>query len=301
MTKVTGQSGAEYHKSASANATEAPTSGSTQSAAQSTKAALVRLTEVEIDFVTMLDMHWGTTGELLSSEQALERFGLPVGVYNQCMTKQYVLDALAERGVTARIEVAELENWRHATLTPEQLLVANTMLDLIDTRNDRKKLNDLGVTTARYNNWLRQPEFRAYLQGRAESLIGASQHEALLALVDRMRSGDTKAIELYWEYTGKFIKSGGNSGGSSTGAISAETVTGLVQSIIEIIVEEVDDPILGARISDRLGKLIQARSAATQLVNGMTPERVIVPEIMPDREITPEIEALMNAGVGSDT
>jgi hypothetical protein len=198
------------------------------------------------------------------------------------MTKQYLLDALAERGITAKIDLADAEQWRHATLTPEQLLVANTMLDLIDTRNDRKKLNDLGVSSAKYNAWLRQPEFRAYLQGRAESLLGASQHEALLALVDRVRSGDSKAIELYWEYTGKFIRN--NSSGNSIQGISSETVTGLVQSIIEIIVEEVEDPVLGARISD-----------------GMTPERIIVPEIAPDRVITPEIEALMQQGVGSDT
>jgi hypothetical protein len=190
MAEQTAADGHKYHKSATANSTEAPTSGVTQTAAESTKAALTRLSEVEIDFITVLDMHWGVTGELITAEQAEEKYRIPVGVFEQCMKKQYLLDALAERGITAKIDLADAEQWRHATLTPEQLLVANTMLDLIDTRNDRKKLNDLGVSSAKYNAWLRQPEFRAYLQGRAESLLGASQHEALLALVDRVRSGD---------------------------------------------------------------------------------------------------------------
>lgn len=303
---VTASDGHTYHKSATANATEAPTSGSTKSAAESTAESNTGLSEEEIDFITVIDMHWGVHGELLTPEQAELVYSIPVDTFNDCWRSDLVKAALNERGISLKKQLPDLAGdapiipeWRRVNLTPEQLVTANVMCDLYDTRNDRKKLADLGVTSTRYNAWLRQPEFQKYLQGRAESLVQGALHEAGLALVDKVKSGDIKAIAYLHEYTGKFSLH--VNGDGTNGAVTAESVRTLIQSIIEIIVEEVDDSELGDRISQRIGGLITARTTANALVNSLGEEAIRVPEIATGRVITPEIETLMNSGVGSDT
>jgi len=327
---ITAADGHVYNKSSSANAKVAPTSGSTQSAEEQASNSATKLggaagfNEEDLDFVTIVDMHWGVTGVLLTAPVGQDRYGIPIDTYITCMKKPKVKRALAERGISLKsLEQAspnstgELipqqpdRSWRDASLTPAQLIVANTMLDLIDTRNDRKKLQDLGVSSSTYNNWLRQPEFQKYLRDRAESLIGASQHEAALAMIDKVKSGDPKMIEFFYEYTGKFSRRADTSvlSGAASGSLNSENVTSLIQSIIEIIVEEVDDPAVGARISDRMRGLISARNTANELVsslnpspiNPLQPTPVIIPEVAQSREITPDIKALMDSGIGSDT
>lgn len=292
--KVVAEDGHVYSKSSSANATVAPTSGITQGAAEQVAAKAGKLSEEELDFVTLVDMYWGTQGELMSPAVGVEK-GIPEADYYRLIGQQAVIEALTERGVSFNAINEELPEWRRGTLTPIQLIVANVMLDLTDTRNDRKKLQDLNIHGHTWNAWLRQPEFRNYLQARAESLFNASHHEAYLSLVDKVRSGDINAIKLYWEFTGKFTsKADGGAG------LTADSARQLIQSIIEIIIEEVDDPEVGAKIAERLKGLMVARQTADSLISAPTVTQVTQPEVMPDREITPEIEAMMYTGVGRE-
>lgn len=299
--KIEAADGHTYHKSKSANATVAPTSGSTLSASEQTKTAANSIGEVELDFITIVDMHWGMTGQLLDNTQASELYNMPAAIYNQCIKNADVLNALVERGVDVRraavgdITDGAPDEWRTTGLTPIQLLVINTILDLTDTRNDRKKLQDLGVDTKTYQAWLLDDKFSEYARRRTEQLFGKSQHEAHLAIIDGMRRGNPKMTELYLEMTGKFSRRPEG----PAGAFTQESAAQLIMQIIEIIVEEVNDPETGARIGDRIRTLTQSRNLANELVQAHV-EPIIQPEIQPSRVLTDEIKELMHHGVGSD-
>lgn len=298
--KVTAADGHTYNKSATANATVAPTSGSTQSANQQAANQAASIGETELDFITILDMHWGMTGELLNPEQALELYKMPIDTFNQCFKNEAVRAALLERGLDIRsTPVGDItdgvpDEWRATGLTPTQLLVVNTMLDLNDSRSDRKKLQDLGIDTKTYQAWLLDDKFSNYARRRTEQMFGKSQHEAHLAIIDGMRRGNPKMTELYLEMTGKFSRRP-----EGPANFTADTAAQLIGQIIEIIVEEVDDAETGARIGDRIRTLTQSRNMANELVQAYV-EPIIIPEIAPGRILTDEIKSLMKHGVGAD-
>lgn len=294
--------GHEYHVSSTANATVAPTNAATlDNAIKGGKG----LDQDQREFLTILDYEWNMLGKL-DPEQIRTDYGIPEDLWQAYTHNQDMLEALKLRGVptkglnpaddsvTNSDPVGSLTpaspNF-HAKLTPIQLVVANSILDLADTRSDKKKLQDVGCTTTQYQAWLRDPEFKGYLQSRAESLIGDIQHEAMLSLADRVKSGDMKAIEYYHEITGRFVR---QTQSNSTGPDLGNTIV----RIIEIIQDEVEDPETAFRISKRLKGLIAGNQIAASLAN---PEPIVAPEIATPRTITPEIQALMNRGLGYDS
>jgi len=88
-------------------------------------------------------------------------------------------------------------------LSPEQLAVANSILNLADKRSLTKKLQDFQVSPAKYANWKKNPSFNAYLRERSEQLLGDSIADVHLALIDSATSGDVQAIKLLYEVTGR--------------------------------------------------------------------------------------------------
>jgi hypothetical protein len=193
-----------------------------------------------------------------------------------------------------------------------QLVVANTLLDITDTRPIKKKLQDLGVSTYQYANWLKKPAFNEYLRKNADGMLGESQHEAVLALLDRVSSGDLRAIEYYHELTGRFQRASTKAAGGN--AIDLNTI---VVRIIEIINDEVHDPEVAARISDKLKGLAAGLQFANALGQPIQSEPNAIPgsvtasqpavgplieqpEIASPRPITPAVQALMDQGLGYD-
>lgn len=287
--KVTAADGHEYHKSATANAPVAPTNAATLANATKAKG----LTPEELEFVTIIHYEYGLHGELdlegISKEYLYEEEYVKAALQDES-----ILKALVERGLPRRL-LEGLVNVESpvgkAKLTPIQLIVANAMLDLADTRSVKKKLQDLGTNTATYQMWLRDPNFNNYLKERAESLIGDNQHEAMLALLDKVSGGDLNAIKYFHELTGRFVPQAATNNGAS----SSHDMQNMIIRIIEIIIDEVDDPQTALRISDRLKGLV----TGAQIAGVLPAPEVSVPEIA-HREITPEVQDLMNRGVGYD-
>lgn len=260
------------------------------------------LTEDELQFVTFMHQNYSLTGQVLSQASAEDLLGMTADEYEELMTDARVLAALDERGVTLKVispvgdsEEVGISNWvvqaQLKSLTPAQLVIANTMLDLIDTRSQKKKLQDNGVSTATYNTWLKDPVFQSYLKERAEGMLGENQHEAHLALLDKVRMGDLKAIELYYEYQGIYTRASATQVNANQVAVDVQN---LLVRIIEIINDEVDDPNTAARIADKFKGLMQARTIAGELVQ----EQIHQPEIATARVITPELQAIMDKGAG---
>lgn len=290
--KVVAADGHEYHKSATANASVAPTNAATLANADKSAG----LTKEQLEFVTLVHYEYGLKGTYEPKEIQKE-YGYTEEEFRALIETSSVFAALVERGVPRRLieginEIGEQTPvGKQAKLTPIQLIVANTMLDLADTRSTKKKLQDLGQNTATYQMWLRDPNFSDYLKQRAEALLGDISHEAHLALVDKVMAGDLKAIEYYNAMTGRFVRETSSNQGTS----SSHDLQAMIIRIIEIIVDEVDDPQTALRISDRLKGLVTGAQIA-----GVLPAPIEQPEIMV-RTITPEVQELMNRGVGYDS
>jgi hypothetical protein len=230
------------------------------------------LTPFQSNLVTFLVQQYNLEGKLLSADQAFNQYGIPNKDYTDALNSEDVREALAERGVVfERFN----DDFTAESLTATQLLVANSLLDLTDTRTNKKKLQDLGVATSTYATWLKDPVFKAYMHRRAEQMIGDNQHEVDTALLDKVRSGDLKAIAYYNEYTGRFVqqKSGTN-----------VDVSQLIVKIIEIIDEEIDDPATLNRVSLRLKGMIAARNTANALMGGDA-DAIVVPEVVKARPL----------------
>lgn len=245
-------------------------------------------TEQGAALITLLCQHHAIHGEIFTKEYGVTEYGFDGRFLDVAYSSKLLISALQERGIevdhydfdTPKPDDEETPAYRSKALTPMQLVVANTMLDLIDTRSQKKKLQDLNVTTATYNSWLRDPVFSAYLRDRAESLLGDNLHEAHLALLDKVRSGDTRALSLYYEITGRHVSQSGVS--PQQQSFNAEF---LVTAIIDIVNDEVDSA-TALRITQRLKNLATARTIAGELVSSYE-EPIEQPKVASMRELTP--------------
>jgi len=286
-------------------ATEAPTS---QATVEAQKAKNANLNEEQLDFVTFICQYHGMYGKLIPVEEAVKTFGFESDEFNELLGNTSVLSALVERGVIKRVasletvstkstepvgEVKEEPKWLAGTLTPVQLIVANTLLDLVDTRSHKKKLQDLGTSTTQYAAWLKDPVFSQYLRERAEGMLGENQHEAHLALLDKVRMGDMKAIAYYNELVGRYIS---QPTASQNGNGQPVDFKNLLVKILEIIQDEVNDPDASLRISERFKAMINAQSMAGQMLGEQS--QLEKPTIAANRELTPRLKELMQKGEG---
>lgn len=288
--------------------TEAPTNETTSDKIE--EELYGPLNEEEAWFVSFMHQYYGMKGKLMAVKEAVSNYGFTEKEFSDLIGRDNVRAALEERGVikqavqrktstTGKTAVGKLESpapepeWAKHSLTPMQLLAANTMLDLIDTRSTKKKIQDLGLTTAQYNTWLKDPVFQAYLQERAETLVPENQHEAMLALLDKVRMGDMNAIKYYHELIGRFTPA---SASNNSGTTSPDSIRNLLVSILEIIQDEVDNPETALRISERFKSLINAYSMAGQMLEAQA--TIVTPEVAATRTLTPNLQKLVDGGEG---
>lgn len=226
------------------------------------------LTEAESQLSTFVAQNYALTGELLTAAAAFKDFGIPVGMFQKALDNTEFVEALKERGI---IFERFNDDWTALSLTPIQLLVANCLLDLTDTRSQKKKLQDLDTSTATYQSWLKDPVFKDYIHRRAEQLIGENQHEVDTALLDRIRAGDLKAIAYYNEYTGRYVPV------SKTQTANID-IAAIIVKVIEIIDEHVTDKNDKLRVGEELKKLISMRNMASAIVGEH--DQIVIPAIV---------------------
>lgn len=120
-------------------------------------------------------------------------------------------------------------------LTYAQLQVANMLMNIMDKRSLREKLQSAqlpGVTPAQVGAWMRQPAFQEHLRRRAQDLYEGADVSANLALVRAIDAGDLKAVQLFMEMTGRYTP-------RSTVDVNIHAV---LARIVEIVSIHVRDP-----------------------------------------------------------
>ena len=270
------------------------------------------LKELERSFVTLMVQHYMLYGNLPSAEAANEEYGFDAQQFKSLINKDVVQKALEEFDVNLgelrkSPDGSVLPTWQHKSLTAQQLLVANVLLDTRDTRSHTKKLKELGVQTRTYNTWLRDVTFSGYLRKRAEDLLGDSQHDVHLALIDQATAGNIKAIEYYNELVGRYIKQPER----ILGVQQQFDATTFIVQIIEILDDELEDKQAAFRIADRLKELGSRYAVAGQLANPpvgninrfgatMNEHGIEVPEVVKTRPLDGTLKILTDKGVGMD-
>lgn len=281
--------------SKSHNATEAPVGpGTTNAAEQASK----KLTLDELDFVTFVSQYYHLHGELLSAAKAFDEYAIKGEDYSKWFSRDHVRAAI--KGFDVPLDNLERnlsspDSWKSAALTPAQLVTINSLLNLNDQRSDAAKLKSLNVKPSQYQAWLRDPVVQDYVNKRIESLVGTDGvNRAMLALVDKADQGDTKAISLLLEYTGKFVPVANRPQEQTTVA----TFQNIISRILEIIVDECDGETAFA-IGERIKLIMASQNMAAGLLAEQDNE-ITVPEVMPARQLSPEMAALA-ARAGGNT
>lgn len=201
------------------------------------------LTEQEYDLLVWLEQYYLLNGALPTNDEA-EQQGIDKVLYVGALKKDLFISALLDRGVPARL-------FRDAPvgLSEEQLLVVNSLLDLTDNRSRRKKLAEAGVPTQKFESWLRDPVFSKYLTERSEALLSSGQHEANLALMDRVRAGEMNAIKYFNEMSGRFVQA------SRSGTSAFDSKLLIIRMVEVLQIHLADQPELLQRIAQDLLQL----------------------------------------------
>ena len=204
-------------------------------------------TNDQIDFINFCEQWWFTHGQL-PTKDAVESMGLPANSWWKYFGDADFRDSLLTRGISLKGLAGTGPNEpRSQILTEEQLVVANTLLDMRDNRSQKKKLEQLGISTQKYQGWLRDPAYQNYIRTRGENALGDNQHEAHLALVERVRVGDISAIKYFNEITGRYVPS----------KDSNINISQILMMVIETIQRHVTDPDTQEAIAEDLLRLIQ--------------------------------------------
>lgn len=190
------------------------------------------------ELLTYIEQEYLLHGAVPTKEKVLSKNITNKTHYDKCLSSSDFRNAMLARGISLRGYSPDASN--DVVLTEEQLVCANTMLDLRDNRSQTKKLRELGVSTSKWEGWLRDPAFQSYIRTRAENLLGDNLHESHLALLDRVRSGDINAIKYFNEITGRYVPN----------ASDKADVNAVLMMVLEVIQRHVKDEAQLVAIAD---------------------------------------------------
>lgn len=207
------------------------------------------------DVVTILTTYeesWYLENKLPSLDKTIRSSGLPRDRVRQVLASAEFAEACQNRGINVPVDG---EN-----LTPQQLALANTLMDFSDLATPAQKLKRLGVAPRQYSAWLKQKAFKEYLRNRSESLFTDAMPEAHAALIRNLQLGDVSSIKLFYEISGRWSS-------KTAGEVNIEF---LMMKILDILYRHISDAETLTSIANELGQLAG--------INPATP--VVTPTVM---------------------
>lgn len=200
-------------------------------------APVVSFNPKERQIVNFLEMEWFLKGSLPTPKTLSEKFDMTQAAVGSFLNRAETKASLAARGMP---QVAHISG-----LSPEQVGFINQWCNLSDTRSERKKLSDAGITAKQWDGWKQDPKVKAYIAARAEEILGGAIPDAHLALVDKVRAGDMGALKFYYEMTGRY-----------TGQQNGIDPRQLLNKVFDIIAKHVNNPIALDNIAKDLMGLV---------------------------------------------
>lgn len=167
-----------------------------------------KLSSQAITLLNYCEQVFWEAGLLPTPENCSEELGLGRETVNKWFKDQTFRTQIATRGMDPEQLIFPGKLIKESkALSPRQIIVANLMLNLHDKRSEREKLHEVQVSPQQYSAWLRQPAFVEFLRKRGEALFSASDFLAYKSLINNVKAGDNKALELFFSMRGIYNKS----------------------------------------------------------------------------------------------
>lgn len=158
-----------------------------------------------LEIACFIEEVWVLHGVIPTNEKIAERFSqrvhypIDLEFIEKSRKDPKLKKYLRSRGI--REEVGDF-------LTPEQLMVARMILNPADRRSIRQKLKSFPggeISIAKYQSWLKQPVFKKFMNDAVKGEFENFDHEALTALMDNVRDGREKSLQMYLEMAGMYV------------------------------------------------------------------------------------------------
>lgn len=188
---------------------------------------------------TYQQMFWESNGLLPTIEQVLEKLQ---GIYPEDQVRDYV--ASEQFQTKLKMLGMKVESPVLGLLSPEQIMVANMEMSLLDRRSIRLKLDEFNkamkkldpdfrnITITQYEGWRKDPAYQEYISKRSKLQYESLETEAYNQLAKMIANGDQGAMKLLFELKGRLNK---------TLNINMN-VEGTLVRVVEIITRHVKDP-----------------------------------------------------------
>jgi hypothetical protein len=187
------------------------------------------LTNEQALFLNYCEQEWVVHGALPGIEKASFSFDFADKDFIAgCWNSETFRKALAARGITP--PPIDNEPKYEGVLTGRQIAAIRAIYDVHDNRSDRKKLQDLNISSQEYNGWKKDPAFSRVITQLTEALFTDNLDEVYRAVVDQARGGDISAAKLVLELTGRWSPKQGE-----------VDVTRIIQVFIESVSRHVKD------------------------------------------------------------
>ena len=206
------------------------------------------LSENQVEALTYIEQCYFLQGDMPADEKLADVIGVGISTVKSWWKNDSFQTVLRAKGLPVEDRISGKSR---EVLLPEQLAVANKVLNLQDRRSLREKLEESGITSQKYQAWRRDPVFQRYMQKRAESMFSSGSDAAYVNLMKNVEGGSLDAAKLFFEMTGIYNPK-----------ISVElNVDTVMAGVIEIIQRRVKDPATMEAIALDIEALISGQPA----------------------------------------
>lgn len=232
-----------------------------------------RLTPEQWDIISCSEEFWRGNGYFPSIEELAEDTRLTVKKVEEILFDPIVKKHLEIRGIDWNVNTPPLDSssgerrkGKEARLSDIQLATAATLLNPLDKRTTKAKLESLGVAYGTYAGWKKNASFRNYMKSQGAALFDEYTPDMENALISQATSGDVRAIKFAFEVSGRYRP-------QQTEEIA--DVKLLMIQLIEIIQRHVTDPLTLQNIAQDVQALQQGAivSGNNQQTRAISPSR----------------------------
>lgn len=153
-----------------------------------------------------------------------------------------------------RMKGIYLSRKREGVLAPQQLIIANMLLNVDDRRSKRQKCEEAGISVQQLNAWYRDAQFSEYVRKLAEEKFGDGAATAYLTILKNMENGDMVATKLFMEMSGRYTPS----------VRHDVNLDSFVGSLLEILQYRIADPQTLELIAGDLESLLSGKPVTIQ-------------------------------------
>lgn len=211
------------------------------------------LTTHQVRILSYCEQIFWETGLLPTPERVVSDLGYSQRTVAAAFNEETFQTALASKGIDpVGLVIPGNVIKESKALSPQQIIVANRMLNLHDKRSEREKLAECQVSSQQYHAWLRQPAFVEFMRKRGEALFQSSDFAAYKSLVSNVKAGDNKSLELFFRMRGIYRP-------QVDVNLNIEAV---LTRVIEVISTYVKDPKVLNAIANGIDEVLEAEEVA---------------------------------------